>query len=73
MTKQELLDKQAHITQQFDQLRAQTDEQQQAIESNEDELKRLQGEYRAVTALITELEASEGQEVVTPKKAVKRG
>ena len=59
MNKESLLEKRAAVEQQFNEL------QQQQIKTNE-ELIRLQGEYRALTTLIDELPV-EG-EVVKGKK-----
>ena len=56
MDLQALKDKQEAASNRFDEIKAQVDHKQKEISGLDDELKRLQGEYRACEELIKSLE-----------------
>lgn len=66
MNKQDLLAKQAEITQAFDKLRDDTNKLITQTEANEDQLKKYQGAYQALSELIAAL--PQEAEVVADKK-----
>lgn len=49
-----LAKKRDEITTKFNELRTQTDQKISEVTANEDELKRLQGEFRALESLVAE-------------------